>query len=59
MTRPAAIEPAAPPARLMISCLAGSNEVRAVRPGALDDSGAQRQEAICCADRATDQTRTS
>ena len=56
---PAVIEPAAPPTRLMICCLAGSNEVRTVRPGSLSDSGAQRQEAICCAERATDQTRTS
>ena len=59
MTLPAVIVPVAPPAWLMITCREASNDVRTVRPGSFPGSGPQRQEAICCAERATDQTRTS
>ena len=51
---------AGPPTWLTQSfCVVALNEVRTVRPGSLSDIGAERQEAICCADRATDQTGTS
>ena len=59
MILPAVIEPAAPSTWLTICCPEASNEVRTVRPGSVSDGGAQRQDAICWAERATDQTRTS